>query len=185
MPAGIRKPALFIAVILTVLISSPLPVQAMEDIAVVNVQKIMSESKAANSIQDQLSAKRDAFQEELSEHERKLRDYQLDLGEGRDGDIPDAELLSKREEFEAQLFETRKLVQKRRRTLEKAASQALSDLREEVLAIVSDIAQKENYELVITRQNVVLAKKSMDITDKVMKKLDERVKEVKLNLGDN
>lgn len=161
------------------------PALAVDKIAVVNVQKIMSESKAALSIQSQLSAKRDVFQKELSEHEQILQNYQSELGTQRERTAPDEELLEKQEEFEKQLFETRKLVQSRRRLLEKAAAEALTELREKVLQIVAEIADKEQYELVITRQNVVLAQKSMDITDTVMKMLDKNISSVKLNLDAN
>lgn len=153
-------------------------------IAVVDVQKIMSESLGARSIQKQLEDKRKSFQEEFSKHEQDLRDEQKTLIEGREK-MSAEDFSKKREAFEGELLEMRKLVQKRQLALEKGASNAIEDLRGEVVKIVAQLAEKNGYDIVLTKQNVILAEKEMDITPEVMTRLDKNLKQVELKVETN
>lgn len=159
----------------------PVKAWAQSKIAVVNIQEVMSDSKAARSIQKQLDQYRNSFQDEFSKYERNLLEEQRKLVESRQ-DLTPEEFSKKRDAFEAQLLETRKLVQKRQQTLEKAAGEAVGELRLEVVKIVAEIADKNDYDMVITKQNVVLAQKDMDITVQVMTQLDKNIKEIKLKV---
>ncbi len=158
--------------------------QAETKVGVVNIQKIMSDSKAAKSIQGQLDTHRKSFQEEFSKHERELLDQEKKIIDMR-AELSAEEFAKKRQEFEGQILETRKLVQQRQRSLEQAASDALTVIRKEVVQIVADMADKEEYDLVVTRQNVILAKKEMDITDQIMKSLNKSLKKVDLKVETN
>ena len=158
--------------------------RAETKIGIVNIQKIMTEAKAAQSIQKQLDEHRKSFQEEFSAHERNLKEQEDKLLEAR-AEMNAEEFSAKRQEFENELLETRKLVQKRQRALEEGAAKALGELRSKVITIVSDKADQEDYDLILTRQNVMLAQKTMDITDDVMSSLDEAVQDIKLSVEIN
>ena len=154
---------------------------ANAQVAVVDVQKIMSVSKAAKSIQQQLEKKREEFQKEFSEHERDLRQTEQSLTEAR-ATLSAEDFNEKRQEFENDLLETRKLVQKRRRALEKAAAEALAELRNGIVKIVAEIAEKDDYDLILNRQNIILVEKSIDITDRVLANLDKSVQSIQLKV---
>jgi Skp family chaperone for outer membrane proteins len=79
-------------------------------------------------------------------------------------------------------MEANKLVQQRRQTLEKGASEASMELRKEIVKVVAGIADKEGYTLVITSQNVIVNEKALDITDKVLVALDKQLPDMKLKL---
>ncbi len=181
-----RKIYLACSVVLIAVISFGFSVQAQAQskIAVVDVQKVMSESKGAKSIQKQLEEQRRIFQEEFSKHERELMEDQKALVEGR-ADMSPEDFAKKRDQFEGQLLETRKLVQKRQQALEKAAGDAIGALRNEVVKIVAELAEKNGYDIVVTKQNVILAEKEMDITSQVMSKLDKSLKQIELKVKTN
>lgn len=162
----------------------PAHARAENNIAVVNIQQIMVESKAAKNIQTQLDAQRKSFQEEFSKHERDLMEEEKKLKEEH-ATMPAEEFGKKWQDFEKTVQDTRKLAQKRQKALEEGAGKALTTLRDEVMKIVADISDKEKYDLVLTRQNVILAQKDMDITDEVMKRLNKSLKEVKLKVDTN
>lgn len=153
-------------------------------IAIVNIQKIMSESKAAQSIQGQLNKHRKTFQDEFSKLERDLQDQEKSLVDQR-SKLSAEDYAKKRQAFESKVMDTRKLVQKRQQALEGAAGDALNELRQKLVSIVSDISDKDHYDMVLSRQNVLVAGKDMDITDEVMKQLDKQLKEVKLKVETN
>jgi len=163
---------------------APSSVRADTNIAVVSIQKIMSDSRAAKSIQSQLDKQRKSFQDEFSKHERDLMESEKKLVEQRSS-LPPEEFTLKKQEFENKILETRKLVQKRQRALEQAAGEALGTVRNKMVDIVSDMAASEGYDLVVTKQYVILSQKELDITDKVLDRLNKDSKEVKLNISTN
>lgn len=173
---GLKTSGILIAALIAF---ASVPAMADTKIAIIDVQRVLDESAAAQSIQTQIEENRKLFQEELSEHEKELRETQKELAEN---DISQEEMRERRQNFESQLLETRKLVQQRRRTLEQAANKALTQLREEITKIVASMADKEGYDLILTRQNVILADKDMDLTDEVMETLNKTVTKIELNL---
>lgn len=154
---------------------------AEQKIAVVDVQRVLNDSKAAKSVQDQLQKKREAYQKELASQEKELKALQ-DSVVGASDSLSKEEVQQKRAEFEKKLLKMRNLVKKRRGALELAAANALEDLRNEVVKVVAELAQEQSYTMVITRQNVILAEKELEITDEVMKRLNKKVKTLKLEI---
>jgi len=150
-------------------------------IAVIDVQALLNDSDAAENVQKQLAKKRKEYQDEFAKYEQELRDSQETLSKEAAGKSKE-DIHKLRAEFEKKILDTRKLVQERQITLEKAANRALQALRSEIFKIVAESAEKESYTLVLSRQNVVLAEKSIDITQDVMKQLNKSVKKIPLEI---
>lgn len=149
-------------------------------IAVADVQTVMGTSKAGKSIQEQIAKQRDSFKDEFGKLEKELADTQKKLTEQKD--LKPEEAAAKQKEFETKLRDANGLVQQRRQSLEKAASEAMNTLRREIVKVVAGIAQEEKYDLVLSSQNVIVSQDSMDITERVLKKLDKDFPDVKLQL---
>lgn len=146
-------------------------------LAVIDVQSLLTQSEAAKSIQSQINALRDQYQKEISEQEKKLKDTQGELAALKKKGT-EADFNKKKDELEKGVNEARELVQKRRHALEAAGNEAIEKLREEITKIVAGMADKEKYDIVVTRQNVVLAVKSLDITKEVLEKLNASVTKI-------
>ncbi|AGH98075.1 OmpH family outer membrane protein [Micavibrio aeruginosavorus] len=151
-------------------------------IAVIDAQAVLNSSKAGKSIQDQLATQRDAFQKEFSKMERDLGEEEKKLVAERDKLTPE-KFAEKRRAFEEKLMDARRLAQRRRVSLEKASADAYNKLRGRMTEIVAEQAQANGYDIVLTRQNVVLAEKEMDITGQVMDKLNKDFPDVKLDIS--
>ncbi|HRQ60499.1 MAG TPA: OmpH family outer membrane protein [Alphaproteobacteria bacterium] len=147
--------------------------------AVVDVQLILTESVAAKNIQKQLQTKRDALQKEFVQHEEKLRADEKALAAEK-GKLDEAAFKAKRDEFEKKLMETQGLVQKKKRDLEQAVLDSTGVLREALLKITAEIADEKKFDVVLNRQTVVIADKSLDITQAVLDKLNAKLTEVPL-----
>lgn len=150
-------------------------------IAIVDVQRMLSESKAAVSIQEQIKKHRDTFMEEITRKEDSLRAKEKELMEARSS-LSQEELSEKRDAFEEELLEARKMTQNHKRALEKAAADAMNTLRTTLFDIVQGIADERNISLVITRQQVVVGEKSLDISDEVLEALDQELDSVDIAL---
>ena len=143
-------------------------------IAVLDFNKILSQSKAAQSIDTQLKAKKDGVERELSGLERKLAEGKAKLNIDKDKVKPD--VFSKEvAAYQAEYISARDFADSRQRDLKEAANVALAQLRNSITKIVAGMADKNGYTLVITRDNVVLALANMDITDAVLAQLDKSV----------
>lgn len=150
-------------------------------IAVVDVEKVLNESKAGKNIQKQLSAKREAFQKEFSGRENDLMNAEKDLLKKKKESSAE-EFAKERKEFEKQLLETKKLFQKRRNSLDKGLGKALTKLRKSIIQVTAEVADEEKYQVVLTRSSVVIIQKEMDITIKVLKRLDKKTPSIKLDV---
>lgn len=173
------------ALFMLALLVLPLAAQAQGQIqgtrvAVVDVEKILNDSKAGKSIQSQLTTSREAFQKEFGAREDGLMASQKSLIEKK-GDLSSEEFAKKRQEFEKQISETRKLFQKRRSSLDKGLTNALSELRKNIVKVTAEVANEGKFQLVVTRDSVVIVEKDMDITDKVLARLDTQIQKINLD----
>ena len=158
--------------------------QESKEIAIVDIQNLLQESKAAVSIQDQLNDQRKSFQKEFSKFEDELKAAEKELASQR-SDLSADEFKKKREDFEDQLIKTRSIVQKRKNALDEALKAAMKEVRVEILEIVADLAEKNDYKLVMSRQNVIIVDKEIDITKTVLNKINKSLKNIKLDVKVN
>ena len=155
--------------------------QNVNGVAIVDIQNLLQKSKAAVSIQNQLKEQRKSFQKEFSKFEGELKSAEKNLASQR-SELSAEEFSAKRDEFEDQLIKTRSIVQKRKNALDEALKKAMKELRVEILNIVADIAEEENYDLVMSRQNVIIVDKDIDISEKVLKRLDKSLTNIDLEI---
>ncbi len=154
---------------------------AAPTIAIVDVEKILSEANAAKSLQKQIQAKKDAFQKEFADKEKSLKDTETKLM--ADKDKVSAEQFGKeRKAYEEKILETRKLFQKRRNSLDQGLAKAMQELRKNIVASTAEVAEEKGYDIVVPRESVLIAEKSLDITAEVLKKLDAKLADVKLQV---
>lgn len=150
-------------------------------LAVVDVNQILSDSKAAKSIQNQVEAQRKKFLKEIEGEENKLREEQKKI-EKQSADLSKEDLAKKAQEFETKRLEARKLLHGRKAALDNAYGEGMKVLSNTIYDVVEKISEEKGYDLVITRQNVVVGASSLDITAEVMDKLNAALPDVKLDI---
>lgn len=150
-------------------------------IAVVDVLQILTHSQAAKAIKVQRESLRAQFLEEVSVAEQALREEEKQLLEAR-GELPQADYQTKRQVYETQLLETRKMAQDKKRLLEEASGEALDRLREELYTVTKAIANERGFDLVISNKNVIAGETSLDITQETMKRINAALPSIELNL---
>ena len=150
-------------------------------IALVDIQKIQTTAKAAVSLQKQIAAKREAFQKEFSGKEAELEKSQKSLIEQKEKLSAD-EFNKKRAEFEKKVSDTRALFEKRRKSLVQGSDKASRELEKGIVESAAKVAEEKGYDIVLTRESVLIAEKSLDITSDVLARLDSQLADVKLNV---
>jgi len=151
-------------------------------IAVIDVQYLMSDSKSAKSVQEQLKSKRDELQSEFLALEKDLRDEQKIIAEKKASLSPE-EFKKQRDLFEQKLLESRKIVQRKKHALDLGVKESVQKIEKEISKIVQAIATEKGYDLVLTRNNVFIGSKELDISEDVMARLNENLSKVKLKVN--
>ncbi|NBX65687.1 MAG: OmpH family outer membrane protein [Proteobacteria bacterium] len=180
-----KKILLAALVSLFVLGFSLAPVRAEEGkpikIAVVDIQSLLKNSKGAQSIESQLATIRKDFQAEVEKEEKALRDAEKAILEQKDK-LSEAEFKAKAGEFQKKVAEGQKKIQERKGKLDKALATAVGKLRGEIVKIVADIGAKDKLDLVVARTDVVIVSKDLDITAKVLERIDAELSSITITV---
>ena len=176
---------MFLRSFLTALIVLSLaPIQAhaaAPTIAIVDVEKILAESKAAQALQKQLQAKKESFQKEFSTKEKQLKDTEVSLLAEKDK-VTAEEFAKKRKAYEEKIMDTRKLFQKSRNSLDQGLAKAMAELRKNIVEATAAVADEKGYDIVLSRESVLIAEKTLDITTDVLTKLDAKITTIPLKV---
>src|SRR5919108_779586 len=116
--------------------------------AVIDYQRILRDAAAARSIRDQIEARRKTYQEEISREEQRLHEEDKEFARQRSVLSPEA-FAEKRRAFEQDVAEVQRMVQERRRELDRTSAAALNQVKEALIAIVTSIAEERGFNLVL------------------------------------
>lgn len=152
-------------------------------IAVVDMQKIMHESAAAKSAREQLSARRQSYQQEVTADEQKLREAEKKLMEQRSSLSPE-DFAKRRTEFEAQVRQVQQKVQRRAQALDAAMTQALGTIKQSLGKIVAQAASDRGATVVLDRGQTIVVESSLDITAPVLAQLNKDLPKVTVTVNE-
>lgn len=169
----------FILAFLTAAFFLPQPAQAEEGlkIAVVDMQFVMQQSTAGKSVRDKLDKQREKYMKQIKAKEDELLSMEEELKRQRGVAKPE-EFDKKRAEFEKQISAAQAEANKLKASLERAYNDAMTKLRGETAKIIADVAKAQGVSVVLSRQSVVLAEKSLDITPQVVESLNKTLKDI-------
>jgi len=153
-------------------------------IAVVDVQHLLQNSTAADSIHYSIEARRQHYAQEMARQEQELRRLEQELTRER-SILSIDEFAEKRRSFERRVAEVQRRFQTRKRTLDQAFSDSMREVRDEILETVSAVASEVGANVVLLKQQVVVVDKSLDITDKVLTRLNERLPRVVVEIPED
>ena len=150
-----------------------LPVTAAaERVAVVDVNYLMEHAPQARAAGQQIQQALGPAQQEMQE---KQQEYQ-ELAEELERD----ELVmgeDEREQIQARMAELEQELQQMQQQLQQQVGQqrqqAMGQIQELISGIVAEIAEEEGYEVVVG-QGVLYASDGVDLTDRVLQRLEER-----------
>lgn len=151
-------------------------------LVVLDVQGVINSSDASKNIQEQATELAKEYQSELSKLEEKLKSsHKKIIDENKDKSKEDR--ITAARSFEKELAEANKTANEKRRALEQAVEDATQQLRIKILEIVAKMATENEYDMVLSRQNVVIVSPDFDITDDVMERLNNELKEIELKVA--
>jgi Skp family chaperone for outer membrane proteins len=148
-------------------------------VAVLDVQQVMVNAKAAKSVRAALEKQAAAFQAELAQQENAIRSADQQLQQQR-ASLSPQDYEAKRAELGKKVEALRQKAASRNKQLQQMENGALSQVEQALAQTAGDIAKARGLTLVLNKAMVVLNVTSYDITKEALAKLDARLPSVQL-----
>ncbi len=177
-----------LAAIVLVLSGVPARIPAAQEeplkIAVVDVGKVFRESAAVKSINAQLRPYLEAFRADAAKVERELRKTQEELAR-RQATILSADAsAAERLELEQRALEAQDKMLGRKRELDQAQAAAMRQVETTLNNTVAEIFTERKLTLILRRDQTAFFNPAMDITEDVIKRLDQRLPTIEIAVSD-
>jgi len=148
-------------------------------LAVINIEKIRVDAKAAKDIRSQITEYRKVFRADVENEEREIRKANEELAKQRAILSPEA-FSEERKKFELRLIQVQRQVQERKQSLDKSQAVAFSKVQEALNEVVIKVAENNKLTLILRSDQVVFWAQALDITEAVLKQLDAKIPSIKV-----
>ena len=157
------------------------PSMEVRRIGLADLSGVLRAADANVKVRDILDVQRQKFQSEFSKVETELQQIERDLMSKR-------ELLSVEEydkqikAFQARVTRLQQDIQKQRQSIDNAYQKAQSDIRSEAISVITEIALELQLDLVLKRDSSLIFLPHLNISDEVLKRLNERTKNARIEI---
>ena len=154
---------------------------SVERIGLIDIEGVLRASSGAAKVRQLLDEQRIAFQQEFAERETALQQTERDLVAKR-GELSETEFATRLAAFEAEVTQIQKEIQYRREAIDIAFQEAQAKLRDIALQIVTELAQEKRLDVVLVRETALIFRPSLNLSDEVLRRLDERTKNARIEV---
>lgn len=149
-------------------------------IAVVDIQAILENSLAVQSIRKSVDILNKKIQQDVSQKEIEFKEEEALLMAQRNS-LGELEFERRVNDFNQKVNSLQKDMHDKKRHLEHAHAEAIGKVQEVTNKIINDLATKDNIDLVIPTTHVLFAKNTLNITLTIITKLNNKLKYVKID----
>ena len=167
-------------IVITYLIFGTTNAFAEDKVVYIDMNKILTDSKVGIFVEKELTKSHEAKLDNFNKTEEELKKEEIDLISKRN--------VMAREEFDKNvkiLNEKAQEYQAQRRQWFDDISQKRNKARTEVLKsldpIMTDYFEKNNISLILYKRNIAIGISELDVTDKIIDELNEKLPSIKLN----
>lgn len=146
-------------------------------IAVLDSQYVIVNAQASLGIRTQVEAIRDVYSLEIAALEDQLRAEEQELARQQAILAPDV-FTQRRREFEDRVDYVQRLVEERNRQIDRAFNNAMTEVRDAVFILIVEMTEQRGFNVILEKDDLVFASRTLDITNDVVAALDERLPNV-------
>ena len=146
-------------------------------VAVVDMNAVLGNSLAAQSIREQMESRRKLYQAEIQKEEAELREGNQELARQRAILSPDA-FRKEQAKFEERFVSAQRKMQDRKNSLEKARATAMNTVGEVVKDVITRLVKDNDITLLLRKEQTVFSDKGLNITSAVIKELNKALPKV-------
>ncbi|MEE8393430.1 MAG: OmpH family outer membrane protein [Rhodospirillales bacterium] len=148
-------------------------------IAVIDIDEIRRNAEAVKDIHSQIGKFRIAFQSEIQKEEEALRSADQELGRQRAILTPEA-FAEERRKFERRVIDYQRMGQTLKQQLAIAQNNAMGEVQKVLNEIIGEMAKNNNLTLILNRNQTIIVHSALDMTEIILKRLNERLPKVKV-----
>lgn len=152
-------------------------------VALVDLSYVLRNAIATGKIRELLDEKKAEFSREFQQREAALLQREKEINATR-STRSSQEFNAAVQAFQNDVAEVQKEIQFKRSSLDQAFQQAQDNLRALALEIVTNIAQSEQLDMVVTRDTALIFRQDLNITQDVLDILNERTKNARIEVGE-
>ncbi|MGF1640769.1 MAG: OmpH family outer membrane protein [Rhodospirillales bacterium] len=165
----------------TIAVANPQAALEPLKIAVVDVGKVINESAAVKSINAQLRPHLEGFRADAGKVEDELRQAQEELARRLTTVFPADAYDEERRQLEQRALGAQDEMLRRKRALDQTQAAAMRQVETALNDIVLQIFTERQLSLILRRDQTAFFNPALDITDEVVKRLDEQLPTVKID----
>jgi len=150
--------------------------QGPAKIGVIDVQRLVVESRTGKEVLDQLKNLREQKTAEGEVLQQEIKDLQTRLQDGRRS-LSDERVAELEKQLEDKLIELRRFADDAERILQKEQDLAFSRIERDVMPIIARVGEEQGFTLLFNKyeSGLVFATEQVDITDLILRLYDENV----------
>ena len=149
-------------------------------IAVLDIERVRLNAAAVKGIRAKLGTYLDVYRADTQKEEQEIRTAQEELARKRSV-VSQEDYAAERKNLEDRLADAQGRVQRRRQALERVNVEAMERVKQSLEAIVAEVAAERQLTLIIRKDQAVLASPDIEITDEVLRRLDQRLPSVQIS----
>ncbi len=150
-------------------------------IAVINMDRILAESEVGKDIAKQVDGIRKKYQATIDEKQAELKSEEEALARQRTV-LSQQAFAEKQRDYQEKRIAAQQYVQQITRTADGAVNRALNEVRRTVATILSEMQTEYGFTLVFDSSQVLYGVNRQDLSDVVLKRLNERLPKMPVQL---
>lgn len=153
----------------------------VSNIAVLDLEAVVQNSEAGKGVSAAIAQREKALQAQANDMKKSLKTKEQKLIADRKANIDQKTFEDEKKKFEDELKSSQQSLLSKSNELEKSKLAALKTIQQHIAKITADVADERKIQIVVDRKFVVIAEQNMDITDEVLKRLNQDVKSIPFN----
>ena len=149
--------------------------ESNENIAYIDLDNIVKNTKAGKSIINKLKVSKDSALKKFEQKEKALKKVEEDINKQKNV-LSKEELKKKISDFRKEISSFRNDREKLINDFNKKKIQEFEKFFQKITPIIGDYVKKENIDIVLDKKNIFLANKNNDISNEIIKLINEKIK---------
>ena len=149
--------------------------KSSENIAYLDLDNIVKNTKAGKSIINKLKVSKDSALKKFEQKEKELKKVEEDINKQKNV-LSKEELKNKILDFRKEIASFRKDREKLNNDLNIKRIQELEKFFKKITPIIAEYVEKKNIDIVLDKKNIFLANKNNDISNEIIKLINEKIK---------
>ena len=149
--------------------------KSSENIAYLDLDNIVKNTKAGKSIINKLKVSKDSALKKFEQKEKELKKAEEDINKQKNV-LSKEELKNKISDFRKEIASFRNDREKLIKDFNTKKIQEFDKFFKKITPIIGEYAEQKNIDIVLDKKNIFLANKNNDITNEIIKLIDEKIK---------